>query len=260
MAYPSILNSRAGLRRGRFAAASGCGIGCNVSQQGRRRPTGALDLDRSYRFELRPAERARDLTRMVAIERACFPEELAYLRSELYHFLRAKNAICKVAEDRETHEIVGFVIVSWRKGCKVGYVQTIDVHPAAQGNGLGRLLIETAERIMAERGLTRSVLQVYLRNNAALALYLKEGYTIRRVRTRYYSNAYRGARDAIEMVKELTPLPPTLLTAPSVEVAEVALRPAPAIPSDVPHALPSFPSPVDVGHLEARGHLTPDAL
>ena len=260
MAYPSILNSRPGLRRGRFAAASGCGIGCNVSQQGRRRPKGAFSLDRSYRFELRPAERARDLTRMVEIERACFPEQLAYLRSELYHFLRAKNAICKVAEDRETREVVGFVIVSWRKGCNVGYVQTIDVHPSAQGNGLGRLLIETAERIMAERGLTRSVLQVYLRNNTALALYLKEGYTIRRVRTRYYANAYRGARDALEMVKELTPLPPTLLTAPPVEVAEVVRRPAPSLPLEVSRGVPTMPSPADTPHLEARGHMTPDLL
>jgi len=171
-------------------------------------------VDRSYRYDIRPAERARDLTRMVEIERACFPEKLAYLRSEIYRFLRAKNAHCLVVEDRETHRVEGFLIVSWRKGCAVGYVQTIDVHPDAQGNGLGRMLIETAERVMAERGLTKSILQVYLRNNPALALYLKEGYTIRRVRTRYYANSFRGARDAIEMVKELAPLPPTSLTSP----------------------------------------------
>ena len=195
-------------------------------------------MDRSYRYELRPAERARDLTRMVEIERACFPEDLAYLRSELYHFLRARNAHALVAEDRDTRAVMGFVIVSWRKGCRVGYVQTIDVHPEAQGNGLGRLLIETAERVMAERGFTKSVLQVYLRNNAALRLYLKEGYTIRRVRTKYYQNSYRGARDALEMVKELAPLPPTVLTSP-VATFELAapvpeLRPAAAAPLAIP--------------------------
>lgn len=181
-------------------------------------------MDRAYRFELRPAERARDLTRMVEIERACFPPDLAYLRSELYHFLRAKNATALVAEDRETRKMAGFVIVSWRKGCKVGYVQTIDVDPAERGNGLGRMLIETAERVMAERGLTTSILQVYLRNNTALLLYLKEGYTIRRVRSKYYLNPYRGARDALEMVKELAPMAPTVLT--TTLVAETSL-PAP---------------------------------
>ena len=191
-------------------------------------------MDRTYRYELRPAERARDLSRMLEIERACFPEDLAYLRGELYHFLRAKNATTLIAEDRETRRMAGFVIVSWRKGCKVGYVQTIDVDPAERGNGLGRLLIETAERVMAERGLNQSILQVYLRNNAALVLYLKEGYTIRRVRSKYYLNEYRGARDAIEMVKELAPLPPTVLTttlAPATEVAAQAPRPTAAAPA-----------------------------
>ena len=170
-------------------------------------------MDRAYRFELRPAERARDLSRMVEIETACFPPKLAYERRDLYRFLRAKNAATLVAQDRETGRIAGFVIVSWRKGSKVGYVQTIDVDPTERGNGLGRMLLETAERVMAERGLTRSVLQVYLRNSSALQLYLKAGYTIRRVRPRYYANSYQGARDAIELLKEVTPLAPTLLSA-----------------------------------------------
>jgi ribosomal protein S18 acetylase RimI-like enzyme len=168
---------------------------------------------------------------MFEIERACFPDKLAYLRSELYHFLRAKNAHCVVAEDRDTGRVEGFLIVSWRKGCQVGYVQTIDVHPAAQGNGLGRLLIETAERVMAERGLTKSILQVYLRNNAALRLYLKEGYTIRRVRTKYYHNAYRGARDALEMVKDLEPLAPTALVQPHALLQPDRAHPRAAAPS-----------------------------
>ena len=202
-------------------------------------------MDRSYRYNIRPAERARDLTRMFEIERECFPDKLAYLRSELYHFLRAKNAHTVVAEERETGRVDAFLIVSWRKGCKVGYVQTIDVHPDAQGNGLGRLLIETAERMMAERGLTRSVLQVYLRNNAALRLYLKEGYTIRRVRTKYYHNSYRGARDALEMVKDLAPMAPTALTAgpehASLAPDRAVPRPAaPSVAEVVPAAVPDM--------------------
>jgi [ribosomal protein S18]-alanine N-acetyltransferase len=196
-------------------------------------------MDRAYRYELRPAQRARDLTRMLEIERASFPEALAYLRSELYHFLRAKNAATIVAEDRETGRMAGFVIVSWRKGCKVGYVQTVDVDPAERGNGLGRLLVETAERVMAERGLTKSILQVYLRNNTALQLYLKEGYTIRRVRPRYYVNSYRGARDALEMVKDLTPLPPTALVAPTPLREEVPVSPRPSAPVSVSAGSPS---------------------
>jgi ribosomal-protein-alanine N-acetyltransferase len=210
-------------------------------------------MDRSYRFELRGAERARDLTRMVEIENACFPEKLAYLRSELYHFLRAKNAHCLVAEERDTKRVEGFVIVSWRKGCSVGYVQTIDVHPEAQGNGLGRLLIETAERVMAERGLRKSILQVYLRNNTALLLYLKEGYTINRVRSRYYANSFRGARDAVEMVKELTPMAPTVLTTPGIREL-----PAPLLSAATPSAARREPTVAAAPEISFTGGPSPE--
>ncbi len=195
-------------------------------------------MDRAYRYDVRPAERARDLSRMLEIERACFPDQLAYTRGELYRFLRARNAQTVVAVDRESGRTAGFAIVSWRSGCRVGYVQTLDVDPSEQGNGLGRLLLETAERIMAERGFERSILQVYLRNSTALVLYLKAGYTIRRVRTRYYKNSYRGARDAIEMVKGLAALPPTRLTVPepATVVAAPSLRPEPPLVSASPAA------------------------
>lgn len=253
MASPSGLNSVAGLEPGQSTARKGVGWDATFHKPEARGCREPLRMDRSYRFELRPAERARDLTRLLEIERACFPEKLAYLRSELYRFLRAPNAICKVAEDRETGEVVGFVIVSWRKGCKVGYVQTIDVDPKAQGNGLGRLLLETAERVMAERGLSKSILQVYLRNNGALGLYLREGYTIRRVRTRYYANSFRGARDALEMVKELEPLAPTRLTMPAqpsplhaAPVISVPQRPPAAAANlalGLPHAAAAVAAP-----------------
>lgn len=202
-------------------------------------------MDRTYRFELRAAERARDLTRMVEIEDACFPPKLAYTRREFYRFLRASNAATLVAEDRETHRAVGFVVVSWRKGCRVGYVQTIDVDPAERGNGLGKLLLETAERVMAERGLTTSILQVYLRNSGALLLYLKEGYSIRRVRQRYYTNSFRGARDALELVKEIAPLAPTLLTA--VQPPEIRAPAATVSLQAEVHREPASTGPVFAG-------------
>lgn len=184
-----------------------------------------------FDYEMRGAQRALDLDRIVEIERACFPEKLAYTRDELRRFLQAPNAQCMVAVDRTTGFVGGFVIVSWRKGAKVGYVQTIDVAPDAQGHGLGRMLLETAERIMAERGLTKSILQVYLRNNTALILYLKTGYTIRRARNRYYQNSYKGARDALELVKEIAPMAPTRLVAPAV-----TLIPSPGLGSPLPPA------------------------
>src|SRR3990172_10651480 len=263
MASPSALNSGVGFEPGQSTARKGVGWDATFHEPEARGCREPLTMDRSYRFERRPAQRARDLTRLIEIERACFPEKLAYLRSELYRFLRAPNATCKVAEDRETREGVGFVIVSWRKGCKVGYVQTIDVDPKARGNGLGRLLLETAERVMAERGLSKSILQVYLRNNSALGLYLKEGYTIRRVRTRYYANSFRGARDALEMVKELEPLAPTALTAtpgaPSLAGGGESALHTTGIPLDFARGVLGAAPPIAGGQVGTLGPLARDA-
>jgi ribosomal protein S18 acetylase RimI-like enzyme len=73
-------------------------------------------------------------------------------------------------------EIVGSVRVSVRPGH--GYFGMLSVSPTAQGTGLGRRLIEAAERFCAERGCSRMDLEVASPRTELPDFYRKFGYEV----------------------------------------------------------------------------------
>lgn len=74
-------------------------------------------------------------------------------------------------------------------------VQTIGVHPAARGRGLGRALLRT---LLAAAGDRVVHLEVRTDNEVAIALYLSEGFERIGLRRRYYQPS--GA-DAFTMIR-----------------------------------------------------------
>jgi ribosomal protein S18 acetylase RimI-like enzyme len=56
------------------------------------------------------------------------------------------------------------------------YVENIAVHPSAQGSGLGRALMEFAEREAARRGLSRMALITHEAMTENQAIYARLGY------------------------------------------------------------------------------------
>src|SRR5437773_12332243 len=85
------------------------------------------------RFEIRDC-RPDDLTRLVQIDRICFPPDIAYSRSELFSYMRHPDSISRVAEWANT--IFGFVVGQIEPDCS-GHVLTLDVIPAARRKGVG---------------------------------------------------------------------------------------------------------------------------
>ena len=73
-------------------------------------------------------------------------------------------------------EILGSVRVSVRQGH--GYFGMLSVSPTAQGTGLGRRLIEAAERFCAERGCSRMDLEVASPRTELPDFYRKFGYEV----------------------------------------------------------------------------------
>lgn len=65
-------------------------------------------------------------------------------------------------------------------------VQTIAVAPAAQGTGLGRLLLDALVDRAAQQGATSVLLEVRADNIAAIALYRRAGFERISLRRRYY--------------------------------------------------------------------------
>ena len=84
-------------------------------------------------------------------------------------------------------------------------ILTIAVAPEAQGQGLGRTLLEHAMHEAAQQGAASMVLEVSVANQAALALYEGAGFTTVGRRPRYYP----GGADALIQRRALTPFAAT---------------------------------------------------
>lgn len=67
-----------------------------------------------------------------------------------------------------------------------GDVQTIAVHPSAQGRGFGRLLLDALIAEASRRGVTQLFLEVRADNDVAQQLYLSVGFEVIGERPNYY--------------------------------------------------------------------------
>ncbi len=84
-------------------------------------------------------------------------------------------------------ELVGQIFVNfhstWRNtrpGILTGYLHSFRVKPQFRNQGIGRQLIETAERLLIEHGFGQVVISVAIENEGALRLYKKLGYAVLR--------------------------------------------------------------------------------
>jgi len=144
----------------------------------------------------------RDFERIVTIEHACFPGELAYSRRQLWHLLTKANSTVLV----ETNNVLikGFIIVLYKKGTKVAGIETINVDPAFRSQGIGQRLLAAAEKDMRKKKRTKIRLEVATTNQAAIMLYEKAGFKKIALLKKYYIYNHEGSRDAFRMIKELS--------------------------------------------------------
>ncbi len=143
-------------------------------------------------MNVRPGTK-NDLPAVSAIEKICFPPEVAFSEQALEHLLR--HALTLVAVDKE--EVVGFVagVVFGKTGKAI----TLDVHPRCRRRGIGGTLMEALEDEFAALGAKVSLLEVSSANQAALALYFALGYRYVALLEGYYG----PGRDAVSMQKSL---------------------------------------------------------
>ena len=80
-------------------------------------------------------------------------------------------------------------------------ILSVAVHPARRRGGIGRKLMEAAERVARERGATVARLEVSTVNVRAIALYRGLGYRTEGLLPGYYS----WGEDAYSMQKKLEP-------------------------------------------------------
>ena len=136
------------------------------------------------------------------IEQKCFLGKTSYSKQQLGHLVLHASSTCFVESQGEL--IRAFVIVTYSRGSLTGHIETIDVDPAFQKQGIGLVLLKAAEADMKQRGMRWSQLEVSEGNEAALKLYRKAGYKFKEKIEGYYKYEHNGSCNAVRMVKAVT--------------------------------------------------------
>ncbi len=144
---------------------------------------------------LRYADR-RDLEGLCRLEEVCFQEHR--YRPEFLRWI-LENPRTATLVWTEADEITGSVMLLLENG--QSRILSVAVHPARRRNGIGRRLMEGAERVARERGAAVARLEVSTRNAPAIALYRELGYRTEGFLPGYYS----WGEDAYSMRKPLEP-------------------------------------------------------
>lgn len=140
-----------------------------------------------------------DLDALVALENACYPPRQAYSRHEYRYALATARAVNLALE--EDDRLIGFVGAFHHSAWRVGHVYTVNVHPDARGRGLGKLLMRACEERLRALGMKRVVLEVNVRNDAAIWLYEACGYQKLQRLAGYYTQY--DDNDAYQYAKEI---------------------------------------------------------
>lgn len=122
---------------------------------------------------IRPAE-ARDLDELVRVENAVFPGDRLDRRA-FRHALTSATIEMLVADDGA---FLGYVQVQRRTGSPLARLTSVAVAPEAAGRGIGRRLVEAAERTAHDKGCDRMRLEVRADNERARSLYEQTGYRL----------------------------------------------------------------------------------
>lgn len=148
---------------------------------------------------------ANDIGVISEIEKACFSGLTAYSKRQLAYLILKANSTALVETENGT--VRGFIIMTYRKGSRIGRVETIDVDPRFQNVGVGISLLTAAEEDMKQRGMKFAQLEVSEGNEPAINLYQKAGYTIKQRLVGFYRFEHNGTCDAVRVVKPLFKAP-----------------------------------------------------
>ncbi|HET7718122.1 MAG TPA: N-acetyltransferase [Bauldia sp.] len=132
-----------------------------------------------------------DVDRLVALETDSFGSDRLSARS-FRRLIRSASAACRVIRDGV--EVLGYYILLFRAGTGVARLYSIAVDPRHRGRGLAAALLADAEAETRDRGRERLHLEVREDNPAAIRLYERLGYTLKRRCPGYYADGGDGRR------------------------------------------------------------------
>jgi ribosomal protein S18 acetylase RimI-like enzyme len=156
---------------------------------------------------IRPAS-LEDLESLLDLEEASFDGD-RLTRRRLRHLLTRANAAILVAEDESG--LAGSVVLLFRRTTGTAHVYSVAVAARARGQGVGRLLLDAAER--EAWGRERAWMRAEIRKDNAASIRLFESCGYRRFGE--YEDYYEDEMDAWRVEKTLDPsLRPSLARLP----------------------------------------------
>ena len=148
-----------------------------------------MSLVRFRRLEM------RDLAAIESIERRSYPTP--WSRSMFAGEIAKPSSICLGAFDAETHELLGYLIIS--RYLDAWHVMNVAVEPAHRRRGIATALLDRLFELTAEDSRRGYTLEVRVSNSEAIALYERLGFQARGIRRGYYTD---NREDALIMWKD----------------------------------------------------------
>ncbi len=144
---------------------------------------------RNYRIE--------DFPTLLAIDHACFAPGIAYSAFELKTYTLRRGSFTFVAESSDRRPsrtgeaigdalILGFIVGERSRG--TGHIITVDVREEARRQGVGSVLLKSAEDELRFRKCDVVRLETAVDNISALSFYKRHGFHVVKTIPRYYSN------------------------------------------------------------------------
>ncbi|KPJ91959.1 MAG: ribosomal-protein-alanine acetyltransferase [Gammaproteobacteria bacterium SG8_11] len=160
-----------------------------------------------------------DLDELVRLEETCFDTDKMSRRS-FRHMLTRGRGITLVYENenakptKNANPLCGYVMVLFHAGTSLARLYSIAVDPQCRGQGVGRRLVEEAEKISIENDCILMRLEVRRDNTASLNLFMSLGYR----QFGLYPDYYEDHMEALRFEKTLGPqLKPALKPIPYYE-------------------------------------------
>ena len=135
----------------------------------------------------------KDLDALLALEQVCYPPNQAYTRAEYRYALAKGKAVNLIYDDPApsgappSPTLLGFIGAFHHRAWHIGHIYTVNVHPTAQGKGLGARLMQACHDELRAMGMTRCLLEVNVENASAMRLYEKCGYARTQLLKDYYT-------------------------------------------------------------------------
>jgi ribosomal-protein-alanine N-acetyltransferase len=142
-----------------------------------------------------------DLDSIVELERKCFNRFIAYTPKQLKYLITIANSNCLAEIINE--KLRGFIIVLYNRRSKVAGIETLNVDPLFQGNGIGKKLIKAGEEDMYPMYIKKIRLEVSVGNISAIKLYERLSFIKIALLKEYYTYKQYSSYDAFRMVKEI---------------------------------------------------------